>query len=110
MLNTNDANMKDNYMDDLKSEMMAIAKEVGFDVENAGMLKYINIVYRRSRSRYTFGRGKFVDKHFIDAKMYSRMYGVDIDDKYDKSQYVYNHDYTIYHNLDNKVNLDHVNE
>jgi len=92
--------MKDKMFEDYIELMNKIAK-----ASNATFkLRYINVVYRQGSAKYTAGPGK-ADFSDVDVDKYNRIYGLDIDERYDKQIYVENYDYAPYHKLPNKLDM-----
>jgi len=67
-------------------------------------MRYINIVYRAGKSKYTVGRG---DDSFgeIDILQYVRRYAIAADYRYDKMQYLDKYNYADYHKIANKLDM-----
>jgi len=92
-------------------EINAVCRGVAIRYGYTWKMRYTNTVFRRGRSRYTFGRGDGsiyqLTSEFSD---YKRRYGLTINNKHDKMEYIANYNYTDYHKLVNNVNLSGINE
>jgi len=104
---TNDSDTKDALMD----EISAVCKNIGIRYGYEWKMRYTNTVFRRGKSRYTFGRGDGsiyeLTSQFSD---YKRRYGLTVDNRHDKMAYIADYNYVDYHTLENRVDLSGVNE